>query len=87
MRKSKVHLSHILFVEVQVENIIEILGVYNIENNNEVYLIEVCIDDIASKIIIDQITQETSGLSKENWQVAYDEHYLDITGTQVVGYF
>lgn len=62
---------------------VEIFGVYAV--NEEVHLIEVTIHKKPSEVNVEGFTQETPGVSRDNWQVAYDEYYLNEQGDKVIG--
>ena len=66
---------------------ITIIGVYPMSDNEDVHLIEATINVPASQFDVGDFTQEIPSEPEENWQVAYDEHYLNQTGTQVIGDF
>jgi len=67
---------------------IELVGVYNVSELSNIHLVELIVVNIAPKSInIHSFTQEDKMLSKDNWQVAYDEHYLNLQGDRVIGRF
>jgi hypothetical protein len=65
--------------------IVQILGVYKINVNSDVHLIELNINISPSDLCVSSFTQKDDNLSKDNWQTAYDEHFLNEDGTQVMG--
>jgi hypothetical protein len=67
--------------------IIEILGVYKINGTSDVHLIELNINISPSDLDVSSFTQKDDNLSKDSWQTAYDEHFLNEDGTQVIGTF
>lgn len=64
---------------------LNIIGVYDIEGHEDVHLIELLINEKPSLIDIGQFTQENHSQPKDNWQVAYDEYYLNFAGDKVIG--
>jgi hypothetical protein len=64
---------------------LQVIGVYKIEENADVHLIELIMPAIPSEVQVDEITQEISDEPRENWQVAYDERYLNSTGDKIIG--
>ena len=64
---------------------IEIAGVYEIEENPDVSLIEVIVGNSYDSFDISEFTQETEGLERNYWQAPFGDIYLDVTGTKIVG--
>ena len=64
---------------------VEIIGVYAV--NDEVHLIELKVDRKPSEVNVEGFTQEVQGVSEEEWQVAYDEYYLNDDGEITIGDF
>ena len=60
-------------------------GVYTVDENPEVHVIELTFDHPPDKIDVGQITQEIQGRGKGNWQSPWDEKYLDENGEKVIG--
>ncbi len=60
---------------------IKIIGVHPIETDEPCHLIEVEIQRFGSDFNIGLITQEILGQPQDNWQVPYDEHFLNSDGT------
>lgn len=65
--------------------VVEVIGVYEV--NEDVHLIELKIDTKPSDVNVEGFTQEIEGVSKDDWQVAYDEYYLNDEGSKVIGDF
>ncbi len=63
----------------------ELKGIYNVDNNSDVHLIEILFGDTPSNIDVGQITQELEGQPRENWQSPWDEKYLDDNGEEIIG--
>jgi hypothetical protein len=64
---------------------VELIGIYDIESENDVKLIELIINENINKFDAGLITQEIKGTNKLNWQTAYDEKYLDFEGEKLIG--
>jgi hypothetical protein len=63
---------------------IEVIGVYPVEAEEPLHLIEVQFHDMQSRAALDGITQEWPGRERSHWQVPYLEHILDASGDQVI---
>lgn len=63
----------------------ELIGIYTVDNNKDVHLIELAFDNSPDKVDVGQITQEVKGQPRGNWQSPWDEKYLDDTGEKVIG--
>lgn len=63
----------------------QIIGIYKIPNYNDVKLIELLIEEPINEFDPGQITQQQKGQDRLNWQTAYDEKYLDLSGNKIVG--
>ena len=66
---------------------LSIIGVYSIPETDDVKLIEIVIDRSPSSVEVDKFTQLDKSIPKSSWQTAYDEHYLNENGTEVIGRF
>ncbi|MBR4256589.1 MAG: hypothetical protein IKQ18_05440 [Clostridia bacterium] len=64
---------------------VNIIGVYKVDEAEDVYLIELMIDDKPSNIDVDGIQQTDPDLDEDDWQAAFDEYYLNADGTEVIG--
>jgi len=65
---------------------VRLLGVYRVEDTDEdVHLFELLIDASPKDVNVGAILQKDPALRKDNWQVAYDERYLNEDGTEVIG--
>jgi hypothetical protein len=53
-----------------------ILGVHPVAGHRQLFLLEAELDP-AAPFSWDEVTQETAGQPRENWQVPYDEQPLD----------
>ena len=65
----------------------QLLGIYYMNHMSDVFLIELKLDIPANEVNVSSFTQQDDLLSKEYWQVAYDEHFLNEDGTKVIGRF
>jgi len=63
----------------------ELIGIYTVDNNPDVHLVEVMFDDPPDKVDVGQITQEIKGQPQSNWQSPWDEKYLDDKGETIIG--
>lgn len=63
----------------------ELLGVYTVEDNPDVHLIELVFDKSPGEVDVGQITQEITGQPRDNWQTPWDEKYLDESGEKIIG--
>ncbi len=64
---------------------INLLGVYSVPEKQEVYLLEFMIKTPPENIVVDEFTQVLVGLDRSNWQVPWDEKYLDESGQEIIG--
>lgn len=64
---------------------VEVIGVYSVEVTKEVHLVEVLVQALPSSFDVSDFTQEIKGQPKSNWQVAYDEYYLNSNGNAIIG--
>jgi hypothetical protein len=63
---------------------LEVVGVHPVEAPEPCYLIELIVHDSNTFFSVDEITQEEADRSPENWQVPWDEHFLNMDGTAPV---
>ncbi|MBW3623892.1 MAG: hypothetical protein KY468_10845 [Armatimonadetes bacterium] len=64
---------------------VNVLGVYMVPGHIEVHLIEALVNAAPDEFDPIDITQEDPSLPKSDWQVAYDEKYLNREGDQIIG--
>jgi hypothetical protein len=64
---------------------VEVIGIYFVDGTKEVHLLEVLVQAPPINFDVSDFTQEMTGQSKSDWQVAYDEYYLNSDGTAVIG--
>ncbi len=69
---------------MESKNAMELLGVYEVSSLKDVQLIEPLIDVSPHELDISAFTQKYDSLSESNWQIAYDEHFLNEDGTKVL---
>jgi hypothetical protein len=60
-------------------------GVYEVPDHADVHLIELTVDVPASQVDPGKFTQEVPGQPQSEWQVAWDEWYLDPDSGQPLG--
>jgi hypothetical protein len=59
---------------------VEVIGVYPVRAPEPCHLIELRFGDVAEPIRFEEITQENRRQLRSNWQVPYDERWLDAKG-------
>jgi hypothetical protein len=57
---------------------------YMEEYGDGLALIEIKLDRKDKRFDLCKFMQEEPGISRDNWQVAYDEHFLDTDGTRII---
>ena len=57
----------------------KIIGVHPVEADEPVHLIELLVEGDIDGFDIGEVTQETPGQPKSNWQVPYDERVLEVS--------
>jgi hypothetical protein len=62
-----------------------VVGVYKVPGSEDVALVEVEVDRPPSNVDVGKFTQEEPGIDQANWQVPYDERYLNADGTGEIG--
>lgn len=60
-------------------------GVFPILNEKDVYLFEMIIDDVPANVDFLLFCQKDDNLPEDEWQVPYNEQYLNQEGTAVIG--
>lgn len=63
----------------------ELLGVYKVERDEDVFLLECLINCSPQNVDMMSFTQKIAGVPKSSWQVPYEEKYLNETGDSVIG--
>jgi len=64
---------------------INLVGVYNVDGQSDVHLLEFKINSNHENIDIGEFTQKVEGTDRLNWQTPWDEKYLNEAGTEVTG--
>ena len=64
---------------------VEVVGVYSVPDNPDVSLIELTVDAPPSTVDVGGFTQQDPNEERANWQVPYDERYLNTEGTGEIG--
>jgi hypothetical protein len=63
---------------------LSVVGVHRIPAAEPVHLIEILVTGCEASFDVGLITQAVAGLRRENWQVPWDEHFLDTSGSLVL---
>ena len=71
--------------ESEAPDKVRIVGVYAVTEKEDAYLIEVLVDAKPSEFDAGEFGQRNACLPKDRWQVAWDEHYLNDSGSAVIG--
>lgn len=66
---------------------IKLVGIYPYEEAKNIYLIELIINTPPSTVDLSLFLQKDDSLPVCDWQAAYDERYLCLDGTEVIGDF
>ncbi|MBS1507417.1 MAG: hypothetical protein JSS79_12290 [Bacteroidetes bacterium] len=66
---------------------IKVIGIYRVENFEDVHLVEINANVPPSKLEVGEITQEVDGHLSSSWQSPWEEKYLDESGQKVIGDF
>jgi hypothetical protein len=66
-------------------DIMTVIGVYKVDNESDVNLIEMVINDNPTNVDIVEITQEIDGAHRMEWQSPWDEKYLNENGDKIIG--
>ena len=64
---------------------IELIGVYDVKENKNVYLVELGIKTNHENVVINKFTQAIDGKDRLDWQTPWDEKFLNIEGTRITG--
>ena len=65
----------------------QLIGIYQVSTDQDVSLIEIKMNILAREFDVSSFTQQDDSNPREDWQVAYNEHFLNEDGTKVVGTF
>ncbi len=63
---------------------IEVIGIYPIEADESIHLVEILVRNSEGIFDLSEFTQEVNGQPKQNWQVPWDERILNSTGEKVI---
>lgn len=63
----------------------KVIGVYTVAEEPNVHLVELELQEKPSLIGVGSFTQENPNIPRDNWQIAYDEYYLNAEGEKVIG--
>ena len=72
---------------MESKSIAQLLGVYTIKGVSDIHLLELNINSSPTNVDVSSFTQKDDKLPKDSWQTAYDEHFLNDDGTEVIGTF
>ena len=64
---------------------VKLIGLYSVNENPDVTLVELIIDKKANEIDIGEFTQEIENEPRLNWQAPFAEKYLDKDGSTIIG--
>ena len=64
---------------------IDLIGVYKVDGQKDVYLIELGIKANHEKVDIGEFTQQQDGTDRMDWQTPWDEKFLNEDGTKITG--
>ena len=64
---------------------IDLIGVYSVDGQKDVHLIELSVRAKYSDINIGEFTQKQDGVDRLSWQTPWDEKYLNDEGTIIIG--
>lgn len=67
------------------ENLVKLIGLYSVDTNPEVTLVELLICKKVSEIEIGEFTQFVENQPRLNWQSPFSEKYLSTDGTEIIG--
>lgn len=67
-----------------MNNSIELIGIYQLNHPSIIHIIELQVNEEIQEFDISKFTQEMEGQDKMNWQVPYDEKFLD-SDNKVIG--
>jgi hypothetical protein len=64
---------------------VKLIGLYSVNENPDVTLVELSIDKKPNEIDIGEFTQEIENEPRLNWQAPFAEKYLDKEGETIIG--
>jgi hypothetical protein len=68
-----------------MNSIIDLLGVYNVRDEKDVYLLEFYIKSKYTEVEIGKFSQAQENIDPLNWQSPWEEKYLNNDGTVIIG--
>ena len=60
----------------------EVIGVYAVDAPVPCALVEMRVRRTTTQVDLDDVTQAVEGVPESEWQVVWDEHFLDATGSK-----
>lgn len=73
--------------ETRKQSMVEVIGVYPIPNEKNIYLIELIIHQPPNLVDLNSFLQKDDNTDKSEWQAPFDEHYLAEDGESIIGDF
>ena len=64
---------------------VKIIGVYEVDSSEPCHLIELIIKNSQNQFDITEFTQKIPKQPKSNWQVPYEDKFLNDEGTTIIG--
>jgi len=65
--------------------LVKLIGLYSVDENPDVTLVELMISRKADEIQIGEFTQEIQNEPPLNWQAPFAEKYLSLDGEKIIG--
>lgn len=67
------------------KNSVNLIGLYSVDENSEITLVELLINKKANEIDLGEFTQPVDNQPRMNWQAPFSEKYLNQEGTKIIG--
>jgi hypothetical protein len=64
---------------------VKLIGLYSVDENPDVTLVELIVNKKADEFDIDEFTQEIEDQPRLNWQAPFAEKYLSLDGETIIG--
>ena len=64
---------------------VQLIGIYSVEENPDVFLIELFVNKNPSQLDVGKFTQRVDELPESSWQAPFFEKYLDPKGEKIIG--
>lgn len=69
------------------KNEVEVIGIYSIPNEKDIYLIELIVHQPPSLVDLNSFLLKDENTDRNDWQAPFDEYYLDEKGETIIGDF